>query len=126
MCKDEFSGCRIKEFFDDGFTGRNYVDDDAAAIVRRISLMVIDNMPRREIVKILNEENVPTPDVYKQCKGCTRDWFPDGKKGGWNTSMIAKIIRDERYAGHMVSYKKEYESFDSKHQIAVDKYIVFY
>ncbi|MCF2643349.1 recombinase family protein [Roseburia hominis] len=97
------------------------VDDDAAAIVRRIFLMVIDNMPRREIVKILNEENVPTPAVYKQRKGCTRDWFPDGKKGGWNTSMIAKIIRDERYAGHMVSHKKEYESFDSKHQIAVDK-----
>ena len=22
--KDEFSGCRIKEFFDDGFTGRNF------------------------------------------------------------------------------------------------------
>lgn len=35
--------------------------------------------------------------------------------------MIAKIIRDERYAGHMVSHKKEYESFESKHQVAVDK-----
>ena len=85
------------------------VDDDAAAIVRRIFLMVIDNMPRREIVKILNEENVPTPAVYKQRKGCTRDWFPDGKKGRIHDCYKAK------------SHKKEYESFDSKHQIAVDK-----
>lgn len=97
------------------------IDEEAAAIVRRIFFMVIDNMPRREIVKILNEESVPTPAVYKQRKGCTRDWFPEGKKSGWNTSMIAKIIRDERYAGHMVSHKKEYEAFESKHQVAVDK-----
>lgn len=97
------------------------IDEEAAVIVRRIFFMVIDNMPRREIVKMLNEESVPTPAVYKQRKGCTRDWFPEGKKSGWNTSMIAKIIRDERYAGHMVSHKKEYESFESKHQVAVDK-----
>ena len=83
--------------------------------------MVIDDMPRREIVKILNEESVPTPAVYKQRKGCTRDWYPDGKKGGWNTSMITRIIRDERYAGHMVSHKTEYESFESKHQVTVDE-----
>ena len=97
------------------------IDNEAAAIVRRIFLMVSDDMPRREIVKILNEEGIPTPAVYKQRKGCTRDWYPDGKKGGWNTSMVAKIIRDERYAGHMVSHKKVYESFESKHQVAVDE-----
>lgn len=97
------------------------IDEEAAAIVRRIFLMVGDGMPRKEVVKILNEENVPTAAVYKQRKGCTRDWFPDGKKGGWNTSMVAKIIRDERYAGHMVGHKKVYESFDSKRQVGVDK-----
>lgn len=35
--------------------------------------------------------------------------------------MVAKIIRDERYAGHMVGHKKAYKSFDSKHQVAVDE-----
>lgn len=97
------------------------IDEEAAAIVRRIFQMVGDGTPRKEVVKTLNGENVPTPAVYKQRKGCTRDWFPDGKKGGWNTSMVAKIIRDERYAGHMVGHKKVYESFDSKHQVGVDK-----
>ena len=43
------------------------------------------------------------------------------KKSGWNTSMIVKIIRDERYAGDLVSGKMAYESFDSKHQVRVDK-----
>ena len=36
--------------------------------------------------------------------------------------MVAKIIRDERYVGHMVSHKKVYESFESKHQVAVDEF----
>ena len=35
--------------------------------------------------------------------------------------MIAKIIRDERYAGQMVSRKKVYEAFDSRHQVDVDR-----
>lgn len=97
------------------------IDEEAAGIVRRIFRMVGDGMPRKEVVRVLNEGNVPTAAVYKQRKGCTRDWFPDGKKGGWNTSMVAKIIRDERYAGHMVGHKKEYESFDSKHQVDVEE-----
>ncbi len=87
----------------------------------RISEHKEEGMRRNEVVKVLNEEGVPTPAVYKQGKGCTRDWFPEGKKGGWNTSMVAKIIRDERYAGHMVSGKKAYESFDSRRQVGVDK-----
>lgn len=48
---------------------------------------------------------------------CPHPW----KKSGWNISMIAKIIRDERYAGDLVSGKMAYESFDSKHQVRVDK-----
>lgn len=44
-----------------------------------------------------------------------------GETGGWNTSMVEKIIRDERYAGHMVSGKKAYERFDSRRQVGVDR-----
>ena len=62
-----------------------------------------------------------TMAYIKNKKADQRDWYPDGKKSGWNTSMIAKINRDERYAGHMVYHKKVYEAFDSKHQIDVDK-----
>lgn len=83
------------------------IDDEAAQVVRRIFDMVIVGVKRGEIAKILNAEGVPMPAVYKKKKGCTRDWYPDGKKAGWNNSMIAKIIRDERYAGNMVAHKKD-------------------
>lgn len=56
------------------------IDEEVAGIVRRIFQMVGDGMPRKEVVWVLNEENVPTAAVYKQRKGCTRDWFPDGKR----------------------------------------------
>lgn len=97
------------------------VDEEAAAIVRRIFRMVISGMQRKDIVRTLNEEHVLTPALYRKKAGCSRDWYPDGKKGGWNSSMIAKIIRDERYAGHMVSHKRIYENFESRHQIDLDK-----
>lgn len=97
------------------------IDCEAAAIVRQLFQMVADGIPRKDIVKSLNEQRVPTPAIYKLKRGCTRDWYPERKKGGWTTSMVAKIIRDERYAGHMVSRKKVYEAFDSKHQVDVDK-----
>ncbi|MCM1158828.1 MAG: recombinase family protein [Clostridium sp.] len=97
------------------------IDPEAAEIVRRIFLMVIDGVRRQEIAGRLNREGVPTPAVYKQRKGCSRDWYPAGKKGGWNSSMIAKIIREERYAGHMVSHKMVRDDFESGHQVSVPR-----
>ncbi len=98
-----------------------YADGKGLDMIVRIFQMVIEGIPRKDIVKTLNAEGVPAAAVYKQRKGCTRDWFPEGKKGGWNTSMVAKIIRDERYAGHMISRKKVYEDFEPRHQIDVDR-----
>lgn len=100
---------------------RLVVDDEAAAIVRRIFGLVVKGVPRIKIVRMLNEEGVPTPSEYKAAKGCSREWGEDSKHGKWTTTAIARIIRDERYAGHMVGGKKVYEAFDSKHQIEVDK-----
>lgn len=97
------------------------IDPEAAEIVRRIFFMVIDGIQRQAIANRLNSEGVPTPAVYKQQKGCSRDWYPTGKKGGWNSSMIAKIIREERYAGHMVSHRKERDDFESGHQVSVPR-----
>lgn len=96
-------------------------DPDAAKIVRRIFDMVIDGTKRKDIAATLNREGVPTPAVYKKMKGCTRDWYPDGKKAGWNSSMIADVIRDERYAGHMVSHKTAYVGNEGKKRVILPK-----
>ena len=96
-------------------------DPDAAKIVRRIFDMVIAGAKRKDIAATLNREGVPTPAVYKKMKGCTRDWYPDGKKAGWNSSMIADVIRDERYAGHMVSHKTAYVGNEGKKQVILPK-----
>ncbi|MGN9019523.1 recombinase family protein [Lachnospiraceae bacterium HCP1S3_C3] len=88
---------------------------------QKVKAAVNSRMKRGEIARILNDEQVLTPALYKKKKGCSRDWVPNGNKAGWTNTMIAKIIRDERYAGNMVAHKKVYESFDSKHQIEVDK-----
>lgn len=71
---------------------------------QKVKAAVNSRMKRGEIARILNDEQVLTPALYKK-----------------KNTMIAKIIRDERYVGNMVAHKKVYESFDSKHQIEVDK-----
>ncbi len=96
-------------------------DPEAAKIVRRIFEMVMKGIKRREIAVTLNREGIPTPAVYRKLKGCTRDWFPEGKKAGWASMMIADIIRDERYAGHMVSHKTAYVDNEGRKQVILPK-----
>ena len=42
--------------------------------------MVIDGAIRRDVVNVLNRNRVLSPDVYRQRKGCTREWFLDEKE----------------------------------------------
>ena len=56
--------------------------------------MVIAGTKRGEIARILNDEQILTPALYKKKKGCSRDWVPNGNKVGWTNTMIAKIINN--------------------------------
>lgn len=97
------------------------IDEESAVIVRRIFMEVIDRVSRIKIASRLNAEGVPTPAIYKQKKNCTRDWQPDKKLAGWTSSAIARIIREERYVGHMVSHKSRYDIPGVKHQVRLEK-----
>lgn len=116
--KDEFSVCRIKEFFDDGFTGRNFDRPGFQGMIiecraGNIKCIVVKDLSHlgRNYVEVGNLLEQLFPFLGVRVISINDNYDSDafnGQTGGID-------------AGHMVSHKKEYESFDSKHQIAVDK-----
>ena len=72
------------------------IDDEAAQVVRRI--FIWSYQTKREIARILNDEQILTPALYKKRRGVQEIWVL--MEISWmNNTMIAKIIRDERYTG---------------------------
>jgi hypothetical protein len=81
--------------------GKWAIDEEAAAVVRRIFGMALRGSRQTQIAKLLNDENVPTPRERQsgsrtRCAGKQRD------KSLWYPTMITKILRDERYTGKQI------------------------
>ncbi len=78
------------------------IDPDAAQIVREVFSMRIAGMLYADIAANLNKREIPTPTEYKCMKGDTRKINNRGRKCYWSASVIATMLRNEKYAGNMV------------------------
>jgi len=89
---------------------RIVIDENAAAVVKRIFSMALSGMSCRQIAVRLNEEKIPTPAVYAG--------LHQGRAGPyaglWSGERISEMLRNETYIGNMVqgrsvkiSYKSE-------------------
>ncbi len=84
------------------------IDEEAAAIVRRIFSLYNQGQGKISIAHILNEEHIPCPSEYKKLKGlrytnCHRMEYT----AYWTYSTVHKILNNEIYAGVMVQNKSE-------------------
>ena len=96
------------------------VDEEAAAVVRRIFQMRCEGLGYRRIAITLNEEGVlPPREYYCQTSGKTgNSWKGNGK---WSTSAVTQLLRNEAYIGNMVQHKKEIFSYKDRRMTAVPK-----
>lgn len=106
----------------DTIKGKLAIDEEAAAVVRKIFDYALEGYGTADIATKLNEEHILTPGQY-YCKK-----HPDHKKFknqsselGWNLTMILKILRQEMYYGAVVGHKREYVMPCSKVSRAVPK-----
>ena len=79
------------------------IDPVASEVIKRIFSMAAEGIGQIRIAKILNEENIPCPSVYKKLLGlkytnCHR--LDDTKY--WTYSTIHRILSSEIYIGNMV------------------------
>ena len=91
------------------------IDEEAAAIVRRIFKLYISGYGKISIVNLLNNEKIPCPSEYKKMHGMK---YCNNRRMNyttyWTYSTIHNILRNEMYIGTMVQNKSERKTVRGK------------
>ena len=92
------------------------IDDEPAAVVRRIYKLCIDGYGPAQIARFLTEEGIPTPTAYALSQG--RD---NGHKNAnlsrWGMETISGILEKPEYAGHTVNFRTHVKSYKNKKRV---------
>ena len=106
-----------------------YIDEEAAAVVRRIFRLTVEGFGPGEIARILYEDKVETPAVYLAKKGIgiwkSKDDFPNPYN--WSSFVVARIISKPEYMGHTVNFRTHKISYKDKKakKNSEDEWLIF-
>ena len=89
------------------------IDDEAAAVVKRIFLLCIQGNGPTQIANILTEEGVPTPTAYYRSKGM-KVVNQSAKTKRWGMATVTHILERMEYLGHTVNFKTFRKSYKNK------------
>ena len=105
------------------------VDEEAAAVVRRIFHMTMDGYGPYQIARALKEDKVEIPAVHmaKKDAGLWKGRVEEIKDPyGWGSSTVAGILKKREYLGHTVNFKTRKHFKDKKsHYVSEDNWTVF-
>ena len=94
------------------------IDEEAAAVVRRIFNLCIKGYGPYKIAQTLTQENILTPSAYaKERYGkCIRNFhYPTL----WECQTISRILANPEYAGHTASCKSYSKSYKNKKRVRI-------
>ena len=96
--------------------GHLIIDDEAAAVVRRIYSLYLAGKGKQAIARILNEEGIPNPTEYKRLHGMVRN---KNMKCSplWSYFTITNILTNEVYIGNMIQGKTGVESYKNQQKV---------
>ncbi len=92
------------------------IDDEPAAVVRRIYKLCIDGYGPTQIAKKLTAEGIPTPTAYAISQGRN----PINKNANlkrWDGRTISGILDKAEYCGHTVNFRTRKKSYKIKKTI---------
>ena len=94
------------------------VDEEAAAVVRRIYRMALDGFGLAEIAAALGADGIVNPTYYWRSKGTNRG----GSKSTleptkWGHTTIKKILTLQEYCGDVINFKSYSKSYKMKKRI---------
>lgn len=89
------------------------VDEEAAAIVRRIFDLRIGGAKIAEIVRTLNGEEIDTPAKYLERKGLYGTFYTKGEPL-WTNYKVSSILNNEMYTGTFVYGKYRVKAVGAK------------
>jgi hypothetical protein len=96
-----------------------YIDEEAAAVVRRIFRLTIEGKGPYEIARILFEDKVETPAVYaaKQGRGVWKSKEEFHNPYNWSGFVVGQILAKPEYMGHTVNFRSHKQSYKDKNTV---------
>jgi DNA invertase Pin-like site-specific DNA recombinase len=92
------------------------IDEDAAAVVRRIFRLTIEGYGPYDIARILFEDKVESPAVYFAKRGMgvwkSKTEFPNPYN--WSGYIVGQILAKPEYMGDTVNFRSHKESYKDK------------
>ena len=105
-------------YIKDPETKKLAVDDEAAAIVRRIFAMCASGNGPSQIARILKKEQVLTPTMYAYTRyGMNHTCLDTAHPYNWSDSAIANLLENEIYLGNTVNMKYSSKSYKDKRRV---------
>ena len=95
------------------------IDEEAAAVVRRIFHLSMEGHGPHEIASILRDDRIERPSVYmgKRGQGTQRNSYDDSRPYDWSGTSVSNILAKPEYMGHTVNFRSYKESYKDKHAI---------
>ena len=105
-------------YIKDPETKKLAVDDEAAAIVRRIFAMCASGSGPSQIARILKKEQILTPTMYAYTRfGMNHTCLDTAHPYNWSDSAIANLLENEIYLGNTVNMKYSTKSYKDKRRV---------
>ena len=99
-------------------TKKLIVDDEAAAIVRRIFAMCASGSGPSQIARILKKEQILTPTMYAYTKyGMTHTGLDTQRPYNWSGDTVADMLENEIYLGNTINMKHSSRSYKDKRRV---------
>lgn len=105
------------------------VDEEAAAVVRRIYQLAIEGHGLSDIANILYRDKVESPAAYlaKQGRGPWKSKENIDRPYAWSDFIVGRILSKPEYMGHTVNFRSHKESYKDKQPIfhAPEDWLIF-
>jgi DNA invertase Pin-like site-specific DNA recombinase len=94
------------------------IDEESAAVVRRIFQMTIDGICPRHIARTFLEEKIEAPAHYMvkhNMPGARKSNIDYSMPYRWSETTIGRILTRPEYLGHVVNFRTRRESYKDKY-----------
>lgn len=92
------------------------IDEEAAAVVRRIYHLALEGYGQYKIAEILTKEKVECPAYYLAVRGCGshKNNVDMTRPFDWNGNTVGIILTKPEYLGHTVNFRTSQKSYKDK------------
>ena len=130
-----FTNC--VHYTDDGYSGVNFdrpgwnrmIDEEVAAVVRRIFQLTIEGRGPYEIARILFDDKVEAPTVYlaRQNRGVWKSKEEFRSLYNWTGHVVGQILAKPEYMGDTVNFRSHKASYKDKRAVMnpQDEWLIF-